>query len=468
VNGDGRQDVFVGGGNGQVSRLYLQQPNGQFSRSSQAAFEEHRASNDVEALFFDANGDDAPDLYVASGGYGGFSENDPALQDRLYLNDGTGSGSSTGSVTFSTAPDALPRMRTSTGAVVAGDVNGDGRPDLFVGGRVIPGRYPEAPRSYVLLNQADGAFADRTAEVAPLLQNPGMVTDAAWQDLNGNGAADLVVAGEWMPIRVFEGSNGTLMETTDTYFDTPQTGFWYSVNVLEMGDGRIGLLAGNLGRNTQIHASEDEPAELWYHDFDNNGEIDPLLSYYIDGKRYPHVLLNRLRETVPSLAARYSSYEAYADATMEDLLTAEERENANRLDVRHLETSLFLVGDDGTLQRQTLPVEAQYAPVYDVHPMDYNADGHTDVLLTGNMNETRIRFPKYDANYGVLLHGDGTGGFSYVPQQHSGFALQGDVRGVLQIEDRLFFGRNRDSVAAYRPETARRARNVPVQAQRAN
>ncbi len=459
VNGDGRQDVFVGGGNGQAARLYLQQPNGQFARSSQPAFEEDRAANDVEVLFFDANGDGAMDLYVASGGYGGFSENDPALQDRLYLNDGNGS--------FAAAPDALPRMRTSTGAVTSSDVNGDGHPDLFVGGRVIPGRYPESPRSYVLMNQGEGAFSDRTGEVAPALQTPGMVTDAVWQDVDGNGAADLVVAGEWMPIRIFEVGDGTLTETTDAYFDGPPTGFWYSVNVFEMGDGRVGLLAGNLGRNTQISATEEEPAELFYDDFDNNGQIDPILSYYIDGQRYPHVLLDRLKETVPSLGARFSNYEAYANATLNDLLTAQERESAGRLEAHHLETALFLFGEDGTLQRKDLPVEAQYAPVYDAHPMDYNADGDIDLLLTGNMNETRIRFPKYDANYGVLLRGDGSGEFSYVPQRRSGFALKGDVRSVLQLGDRLLFGRNRDSLAVYRAIPERGLPEAPVKAQQA-
>lgn len=463
VNGNGRQDVFVGGGNGQAGRLYLQQPNGQFVRSSQPVFAEDRAANDVEALFVDANGDGVPDLYVASGGYGGFSENDPALQDRLYLND----GSNDGSESFSAAPDALPRMRTSTGAVASGDVNGDGRPDLFVGGRVIPGRYPEPPRSYVLINQGDGTFADQTVEVASSLQTPGMVTDGVWQDLDGNGAADLVVAGEWMPIRIFEVDGGTLTETTDAYFDASPTGFWYSVDVLELGDGRVGLLAGNLGRNTQIHASQDEPAELFYDDFDQDGQIDPILSYYVDGERYPHVLLDRLKETVPSLGARFSNYEAYANATLDDLLTAQERENAGRLDVRHLETALFLLEDDGTLQRTDLPVEAQYAPVYNADPMDYNADGHTDVLLTGNMNETRIRFPKYDANYGVLLRGDGTGGFSYVPQRRSGFALKGDVRSVLQLGNRLLVGRNRDSPGAYRATPAKGMSNAPIQAEQA-
>lgn len=446
VNGDGRADVFVGGGNGQAGRLYLQQSNGQFTPHAQSAFEADRISNDVEAHFVDVTDNGHPDLYVASGGYGGVSEGDAALQDRLYINDGSGN--------FSAAPDALPRMRTSTGAVASADVTGNGAPDLFVGGRVVPGRYPEAPRSYVLVNDGEGEFSDRTADVAPALRRPGMVTDAEWYDFDGDGREALIVAGEWMPLRVFEVEDETLAEKTNTYFEKRESGFWYSVDIVRMSDdGPVGLLAGNLGRNTQLRAAQEEPAELFYDDFDSDGRLDPILSYYIDETRHPHVLLDRLRETVPSLGARFSSYGEYADATLDDLLTPQEQKAAGRLEVTRLETSLFLL-DDGTFREETLPVEAQFAPVFDAHSIDYNEDGHTDVILTGNMNETRVRFPKYDANYGVLLRGDGTGEFTYVPQHRSGFQLEGDVRNVIQIGERVLFGTNRDSVRAYRSEPA--------------
>ena len=446
VNGDGRTDVFVGGGNGQASRLYLQRADGSFVERDQPAFTEARASNDVDAVFFDADGDGDSDLYVASGGYGGFSEDDPALQDRLYLNDGTGTFTAAG-------PEALPRMRTSTGAVAATDVNDDGRTDLFVGGRVVPGRYPEAPRSYVLVNQEGGGFADRTTEVAPGLQNIGMVTDALWHDLDGSGADELVVAGEWMPIAVFGNDDGTLRRRTDDYFDRPSRGFWYTLEIVELGD-RTGLLAGNLGTNTQLRASPDRPAELFYDDFDRDGRLDPILSYYLDGTRYPHPLLDRLREEVPPLGARFSSYEAYANASLGDLLTADERQAAGRWAVDRLETTLFRLDEDGRFRRRALPVQAQYAPIFAAEPLDYNDDGHADLLLAGNMTETRVRFAKYDANYGVLLRGDGQGGFTYVPQRRSGFRLRGDVRAIAPVGDRLLFGVNRDSLAAYRPAGA--------------
>ena len=446
VNGDGRTDVFVGGGNGQASALYLQRGDGTFVEREQPAFADDRDHNDVDALFLDADGDGDPDLYVASGGYGNFSQDDPALQDRLYLNDGSG--------TFTpAAPDALPRMRTSTGAVASADLNGDGRPDLFVGGRVVPGRYPESPRSYVLMNREGGGFVDRTEAVAPALKTPGMVTDAAFHDLDGTGPPELVVAGEWMPLSVFAYDGTGLRRRTDDYFDRPARGFWYAVELLRVGD-RLALLAGNLGVNTQLRATPEEPAELFYDDFDRDDRPDPILSYYIDGTRYPHPLLDRLRETVPSLAARFSSYEAYANASLDDLLSASEREAAGRLSVDELETSLFVLGEEGRFERRTLPVEAQFAPIFAAEPLDYNDDGDADLLLAGNMNETRVRFAKYDANYGLLLRGDGQGGFSAVPQRRSGFAVRGDVRALATLDDRILFGVNRDSIVAYRPAAA--------------
>lgn len=444
VNGDGRKDVFVGGGNGQLSRLYVQRPDGTFEGPRQDLFSAARASNDVAALFFDANGDGHPDLYVASGGYWSYSAGASALQDRLYINDGTGR--------FRDATGELPQMHTSTGAVAAGDFNGDGAVDLFVGGRVVPGCYPESPRSYVLVNEGDGTFTDRTKEIAPDLQRIGMVTDAEWHDLDGEGTDELIVGGEWMPLSVFERDGDVLRDRTDVYFERDHRGFWYSVEVFALDDsGKIGVLAGNLGLNSQLRADDREPLELFYDDFDRDGRIDPLLSLYIDGKRYPHPLLDRLRSTIPPIGARFSSYEAYAKATLDEVLTDQERRQARSLRVDDLKTRLFVMGESGLFQKQTLPVQVQYSPVFEIEPLDVDDDGVKDLLLAGNMNETRIRFPKYDASYGMLLHGRGGGEMEYVPQRRSGFAVTGDVRGLVRVQDRVLFGVNRDSIQVYQP-----------------
>lgn len=443
VNGDGREDVFVGGGPGQASRLYLQQANGRFSARAQPAFASDRASDDVDAVFLDADGDGDRDLYVASGGYSYFSENDPALQDRLYLNDGAGR--------FSKSEDAVPQMRTSTGAVAAADINGDGLRDLFVGGRVVPERYPERPSSHLLLNNGQGGFENRTADWAPPLQPLGMVTDAVWHDLDGNGSQELIVVGEWMPIQVYSVTDGALTDQTTDYFARPYHGLWNTLTVGDLNsDGNPDLIAGNLGLNSQLRASADKPAELYYDDFDRNGSIDPILSVYMGDQRYPFILLDRLREESLMIGSRFSSYTQYAEATLEDVLTRAEIQDAQKLRADYLETTLFTMTDAGTFEKASLPIQAQYAPVFSAEVLDYNEDGHPDLILSGNINEARMRFGKYDANYGVLLTGDGSGRFQYVPQHRSGFKLWGDVRSTLQVGNTLLFGTNRDSVQSYR------------------
>ena len=447
VNGDGLDDVYAGGGNGQASSLYLQRPNGQFEPTAQPAFETDAKSQDAAALFFDYNKDGHPDLYVASGGYGSFAPDDAALQDRLYVNDGKGN--------FTKMPDALPEMRTSTGAVAAADVNGDSWPDLFVGGYVVPGRYPEPPRSYILLNDGDGRLEDRTSEVGPGLARIGMVSDADWHDLNGDGTEELVVVGQWMPISVFENTGGRLSDKTETYFEKRYTGLWNTVWIDDLNrDGRADLVAGNLGLNAQIKAAEDEPAELYYADFLGNGAVYPILNFYVQGVSYPYVTLDELRDQMPVIGSRFSSYEAYAEAKLEDLFTGEELEKARKLEARFLETSLFIGSQDGRFEKKDLPIEAQFSPVFTISTLDYNGDGNTDLILGGNSNEASIRLGKYDANCGILLRGEGTAAFEYIPQYESGLNVRGDVRSAVVIGDRLLFGINRSAVQAYKLKSA--------------
>lgn len=458
VNGDGLEDVFVGGGIGQASALYLQRENGTFAAAAQSAFEADKRSDDIDAAFLDYNRDGHIDLYVAGGGYGHFEPGDPALQDRLYVNGGDG--------TFTRAEDSLPEMQTSTGAVAVGDVNGDGWADIFSGGAVIPGRYPEPPRSFVLVNDGRGRFVDRTAELAPELERIGMVGDAEWYDLNGDGAEELIVVGEWMPISVFEIRDGRLSNETKSYFEKEYSGMWNKLLVEDLnGDGRADLIVGNLGLNSQIQARENEPAELYYADFDYDGTVDPILSVYIQGTSYPYLTLDELRDRMPRIGARFSSHEAYADAELEDIFTPAELEKATRLEARFLETSLFVANGGGRFEKRSLPIEAQFSPVFTISTLDYNRDGTTDLILAGNVNEARIRIGKYDANYGVLLRGGEDASFQYVPQHESGLSLRGDVRSALDVNGSLLFGINRGAVQAYRyrPDVSSGSGNARVE-----
>ncbi|NBA88767.1 RNA-binding protein [Emticicia sp. CRIBPO] len=443
VNGDGLEDVFVGGGFGQTGAVYLQSKSGSFSLKAQPSFEADKESVDTDALFFDANHDGFTDLYVASGGYHNFTPDDARLQDRLYLNDGKG--------TFTKSPKALPAMLVSKSCVRATDINGDGHQDLFVGGRVIPGRYPESPQSYILINNGKGEFKDETARIAPQLKNAGMITDAAWHDLNNDKKTELILVGEWMPVTVLTLNAGKLSDVTKDYFDKSYKGLYNKLLLEDLnGDGKADLVLGNLGLNAQIKASEKEPAEMIFKDFDDNGAIDPILTFYIQGKSYPYVTRDEMLDQMSIMRTRFPDYKSYADATINDIFTKEELDGSTRLEANFMKTALFISGTNGKFAEVNLPAEAQFSPVFTITSLDYNKDGKKDLLLCGNIDRARLKFGKYDANFGLLLKGDGKGTFTAIPKLESGFSIEGDVRSVIPLGDLLLLGINQKPLQAYK------------------
>jgi len=443
VNGDNLEDIYVSGGFGEAGKLFLQQKNGSFIPKPNPAFETDKQSEDTDAAFFDANGDGLLDLYVVSGGYANFLPEDVLLQDRLYINDGKGN--------FTKKTDALPKMLFSKSCARVADFNGDGKPDLFVGGRVIPGRYPEAPRSYILINNGKGQFTDQTAAIAPELERIGMVTDAVWADMNGDKKPDLVVVGEWLPVTVLVNNGGKLSNKTADYFEKSYSGWWNKILADDFnGDGKTDLVVGNIGLNTQCKASDEEPVEMVYKDFDDNGSIDPILSFYIQGKSYPYVTRDEMLDQMSIMRTRFQDYKSYAEATVTDIFTKEELEGAQHLKSNFLKTAYFESNASGKLKEKMLPMEVQSSPVYTITALDYDLDGKKDLLFCGNSSRARLRFGKYDANYGTLLHGDGKGNFTYIPQNKSGFMLKGDVRSVIQVGNTLLFGVNQQEMKAYK------------------
>ncbi|MES2830236.1 MAG: VCBS repeat-containing protein [Bacteroidota bacterium] len=442
VNGDGLEDVFVGGNQDQEGKLFLQKKGGSFEVKSNSVFSDSK-SEDADAVFFDANSDGKTDMYIASGGYSNYLPEDPLLQDRLLFGDGKGNFRKSGTI--------LPNMKVSKSCVRVADINGDGYPDLFVGGRVVPGRYPETPQSYLLINDGHGNFEDQTNRISPKLQKIGMVTDAAWTDLNNDKKPDLVLTGEWMPITVLINENGTLVDRTNAHFGKAYFGWWNKLKVEDInGDGKPDIIAGNFGLNTQCKVTEKEPAELYYKDFDDNGSIDPILCFYIHGKSFPYVSRDELLDQMSIMRTRYSDYKSYADAGIKDIFKPEELAGVSILKANYLKTAVFLNSGKSTFNSIELPIQAQYAPVYAISVLDYNKDGIKDLLLCGNISKARLKFGKSDANSGILLKGNGKGNYSYVKQPESGFMIKGDVRSIITINNDLLFGINQGALTAYR------------------
>ena len=319
-----------------------------------------------------------------------------------------------------------------------------------MGGRVVPGRYPETPKSYLLVNDGKGHFTNQIASLAPALEKVGMVTDAAWIDLNGDGKNDLVVVGEWMPVTVFINANGKFDNKTKDYFTKEYCGWWNKISVGDFNkDGKKDLIIGNLGLNSQCKATDAQPAELYYNDFDNNNYVDPILCFYIQGKSYPYVSRDEMLTQINGLRKKFTDYKSYADATIQDVLTPEQLGSANRLVANYFSTAYFQMGANGKFNEVALPAQAQFSPVFTITQLDYDKDGNMDILLCGNINHARLRFGKYDANYGMLLRNDGKGNFSYINQVQSGLNVKGDVRSVVEVNNNLIFGINQAAAKAY-------------------
>lgn len=443
INNDGLEDIFIGGEKGQSAVIYIQEKNKSFTKKLVPIFEMARDSHDVGAVIFDADGDGNPDIYVASGGYHDYAENDSRLQDRLYFGDGKGN--------FVRKDGSLPKIIGSKGCVTLVDVNFDGYQDLFVGGRVVPGMFPEIPESYLLINDGKGNFTNEIKNIAPELEHLGMINDAKWIDIDGDSIQELVVVGNWMPITVFKNSSGKLHDKTLLFFDKLYSGWWNTLEVSDFNnDGKPDLIAGNLGTNTQFQPTHDEPAELYYKDFDQNGSVDPLFCYYIQGKSYPYITRDELLGQLGGLRSRFTNYESYANATITDIIGAKELASAGRLTANHMRTTLFLSSANGVFQEMNLPDRVQYAPVSAIVVSDFNKDGNNDLILLGNSSYYKLRIGKFDANYGTLLMGNGDGTFNYIDQQTSGLKIFGNVKNAQMIDNKLFLGIYGDAIKTYK------------------
>lgn len=330
-------------------------------------------------------------------------------------------------------------------------MNGDGYPDLFLGGRVIPGRYPETPASFILLNDGKGKFREATQAVCPQISATGMFTSAVFADLDGDGREELITVGEWMPLQIWKSLNGKLEDKTSDFIDKLCYGWWNTLQVKDINkDGKPDIVAGNHGLNCQWRASDKEPVEIYYKDFDDNGAVDPIFCYFIQGISYPYVGRDELLEHMSGMRTRFPDYNSYSNARIRDIFTSEELKDATRLFANTMTSTVWVSSSSGKYLEKPLPIQAQFAPIYAISIADYNKDGKMDLLLGGNIHYCRVKVGMNQSNQGQLFIGDGSGSFKYVPQAGCGLAIKGEVRSFCLFGNLLLAGMNGNAVQAYR------------------
>lgn len=421
-NGDGQDDLFVGGAAGQAGGIWLGD-KGKFIQRRQPALLSDAAFEDVGCLAFDADGDGDQDLYVVGGG-----NESPvgaaAYQDRLYVNDGNGN--------LARAANAIPAESNSGSAVAASDIDGDGDLDLAVGGRLVPGQYPLAPRSMLLRNDG-GTFSDVTEQWAPAFAHAGMITDILFVDLNADGQKEMICCGEWMPVSIFSWKNNRFEPATEQWGLNRSNGWWNCLAAVDLdGDGDIDLAAGNEGLNIRFSAGETEPFKVWAADFDHNGTLDPLMAMAWEGRYVPVAQRNELLAQMPSLInKRYNRYRLYARASVEDIVSSSDLKNARQLHVNTFASGWF-EQQNGQFIFHAFPWQAQTAPVRSILYGDWNKDQKTDLLCAGNHYGADVETGPLDAGCGTLLVG-ATNEFQWMPNRQHGFWAKQQARHLVTL-----------------------------------
>ncbi len=445
INADGLDDFYVGGAKGFKGEIFMQKANGTFKNVTQPIFEEHKTHEDVDAIFFDADGDNDLDLYIVSGG-NEWKEGDPFYRDRLYENNGKG--------LFTEAENALPLMHESGSVVKHADIDGDGDQDLFVGSRLLPRKYPLSGKSYILRNDSRKGqikFTDITMQTAPKLSSAGMVTDAIWADIDTDADLDLILTGEWMPITIFINTDQHFSDETESYNLQHQTGWWNCIDAQDYdGDGDLDLVAGNLGENYKYTASKNEPFSIYVNDYDKNGAMDIVLSYIQNGEEYPLRGKQCSSQQIPVISIKFKDYNSFAKASLADVYSKQSLLESKQFKATNFATSYF-ENKNGTFKIRPLEKMAQISSVNSIHSEDINGDGILDLILAGNLYGSEIETPRNDASYGLSLLGDGKGFFVTQPAIESGLLITGEVRQIkpIKVSNRkksLLIGKNNSTL----------------------
>lgn len=434
VNGDGLEDFFIGNAASKPGELWLQSSNSTFTKKEIPVFSDDRMHEDTDAIFFDANGDDTPDLLITSGG-GRIIGQNQVLMDRLYINNGTGN--------FERSK-GLPAMFSNSSTVTSGDYDADGDEDVFIGGLSVPGIYGYDPISFLLQNDGNGNFTDVTDAVAPELRNVGMVTDAYWEYIDADGDLDLIISGEWMPISVFsnmlneieipEDRGSTFKNVTVDIGLEHTNGWWNTLEITDIDeDGDLDILAGNLGLNSYLTASKESPIKLYLNDFDQDMRADPIIVRKVEGIEYPVALVDELFSQMTSLRRGFTTYDEFSKYSIQELFSSISIDSSITKEVTMFESILLENLGDGAFDIHPLPIQAQFSPIFDFHLSDLDGDGKKDVFVNGNFYGVRPFFGRYDANYGTVLFQQDNLNFE-TGSSEKGIQLSGEVRNVDTIK----------------------------------
>jgi enediyne biosynthesis protein E4 len=442
VNGDGRDDIFVGAATGFSGNIFIQNKDNTFAAKQLPAV---NFTDDMGALFFDADGDGDNDLYVACGGSSGARKESVLYKHKLYINDGRGA--------FMLSADCLPSIITPASGVKAADYDRDGDIDLLVCGRISPGRYPYSPKSFLLRNDSKNKQCKFTDVTTPELSEAGMISDALWTDFDNDGWIDIITVGEFMPLKFFKNDNGALKDVTSTTGLTGTNGWWNSIAGGDFdNDGDIDYVVGNLGLNGPYKASVKEPVCVYAADYDHNGKLDPIMCHFIDGKEYMVHSRNDIIKQMAPMRGKFRSYDAYASVTMQQAMHKDEIAKSFVVKAEKFESAYLENIGGGKFKIADLPVEAQFSPIFGMVTGDFNNDGHLDVLAVGNSYATETQTGRYDAQGSLLLTGNGKGNFGV---QRDVLDIFGDNKSVAQMQmsdgsSSIIVGVNSDSLKMFR------------------
>lgn len=442
VNGDGRDDIFVGAASGFSGNIFIQNINNTFTKKQLPG---SNYTDDMGALLFDADGDGDNDLYVASGGSSAARKESMLYKHKLYINDGRGG--------FTLSADALPSVVTPASGVKAADFDRDGDLDLLVCGRISPGQYPLSPKSFLLRNDSENKQCRFTDVTTPELSEAGMISDALWTDYDNDGWVDIIAVGEFMPLKFFKNDKGSLKDVTNASGLTGTSGWWNSIAGGDFdNDGDIDYVVGNLGLNGPYKASVKEPVCVYASDFDQNGKFDPVMCHFIDGKEYMVHSRNDIIKQMTLMRGRFRSYDAYANVTMQEAMKKDELAKAFVVKAEKFESIYLENIGNGKFKMVNLPLEAQFSPIYGMMTGDFNNDGHLDVVAVGNSFVTETQTGRYDAQGSLLLKGDGRGNFVVARDVLN---ISGDNKSIAQLQmsdgsSSLVVGVNSDSLRMFK------------------